>query len=101
MIKSNYFIETLVHPVSTLLKDISSSCSLLLYAGYLMDTSWNSIFISTEIPNFLDDHEIENILLQANEYGLFSSRAKGGLTPKDLFKPSEGTFQLNLRYSLA
>jgi len=42
-----------------------------------------------EIPNFLDDHEIENILLQANEYGLFSSRAKGGLTPKDLFKASE------------
>ena len=52
---------------------------------------WHSDFISTEIPNFLDDHEIENILLQANEYGLFSSRAKGGLTPKDLFKPSEGT----------
>lgn len=43
-----------------------------------------------EIPGFLDDREIQNIILQAEESGMFSSKAKGGLTPQDYFTPSNG-----------
>lgn len=44
-----------------------------------------------EIPNFLSDEECEHIIKRAkdpNEGGMFSSRAKGGLTPSDNFKPT-------------
>eukprot|EP00112_Aurelia_sp_Birch-Aquarium-sp1_P008210 Seg190.18 transcript_id=Seg190.18/GoldUCD/mRNA.D3Y31 product="Transmembrane prolyl 4-hydroxylase" protein_id=Seg190.18/GoldUCD/D3Y31 len=41
-----------------------------------------------EIPNFVDDVEIKDIMKQAKASGMFSSKAKGGLTPPDFFKPS-------------
>ncbi|XP_065064704.1 uncharacterized protein LOC135690936 [Rhopilema esculentum] len=42
-----------------------------------------------EIPDFLENYEIDNIILQAEDSGMFSSKAKGGLTPQDFFKPSK------------
>eukprot|EP00794_Sanderia_malayensis_P018775 gene18775-20666_t len=42
-----------------------------------------------EVPNFVDDNEIKRILERAESSGMFSSRAKGGLTPQDFFKPSQ------------
>ena len=38
----------------------------------------------------MDDFEIEDIIKQAKDSGMFSSKAKGGLTPPDFFKPSSG-----------
>ena len=48
-----------------------------------------SIFICLEIPDFLTDEECDHIIKRAkdpNEGGMFSSKAKGGLTPPPVYK---------------
>jgi len=41
-----------------------------------------------EIPEFMTEEEVEDIKVRAEDDGLFESRAKGGLTEPDFFKPT-------------
>ena len=45
-------------------------------------------FVPVEIPEFMTEEEVEDIKARAEDDGLFESRAKGGLTEPDFFKPS-------------
>ena len=45
-------------------------------------------FFPVEIPEFMTEEEVEDIKARAEDDGLFESRAKGGLTEPDFFKPS-------------
>ena len=44
--------------------------------------------VHVEIPEFMTEEEVEDIKARAEDDGLFESRAKGGLTEPDFFKPS-------------
>ena len=45
-------------------------------------------FFDAEIPNFISKDEAEEIKERAQLTGMFDSKAKGGLTEPDFFKPS-------------
>ena len=61
-------------------------------------------FYLLEIPNALSDEEIDHVVEKAKNPnysgGLFTSQARGGLTPEDTFKPSKGKFLTKIDTSI-